>query len=63
MIIRYNYKNEYLVSLRIQSKCGKMRTRITPKMDTQCYVAETDCKRTFNNHMAEAGLNYVKDLV
>ena len=28
----------YFVSLRIQSECGKMRTRITPNTDTFCAV-------------------------
>ena len=28
-----------IVSLRIQSECGKIRTRITPQMDTFCAVS------------------------
>ena len=32
----------YRVSLRIQSECGKMRTRITPNTDTFHAVYNTD---------------------
>ena len=32
----------YGVSLRIQSECGKMRTRITPTTDTLHAVHDTD---------------------
>ena len=32
----------YSVSLRMQSKCGKMRTRITPNADTFYTVEYTD---------------------
>ena len=34
-------KKKYFVSLRIQSKCGKIRTRITPNTDTFYAVCST----------------------
>ena len=37
----------YRVSLRIQSKCGKMRTRITPNTDTFCAVQVKFCRQRF----------------
>ena len=43
----------YRVSLRIQSECGKMRTRITPNTDTFHAVKlinnELKCTEIFNN--------------
>ena len=36
----------YSVSLRIQSKCGKIRTRITPNTDTFHAVLSTDRTET-----------------
>ena len=46
----FRIRTEYGVSLRIQSKCRKMRTRITPTMDTfHAKVRELHLERAINN--------------
>ena len=40
--IRTQYGERYEVSLPIQSECGKMRTRITPNVDTFHAVYDSD---------------------
>ena len=42
----------YYVSLRIQSKCWKMRTRITPKTDT--FYAVRGMQRTLKSTVSES---------
>ena len=47
-----NTERYYIVSLRMHSECGEIRTRITPNTDT-FYAVKCDHKLTFKDHISD----------